>query len=137
MRHRIPSQLLPRALFPVAEVLCPLACACTYEVAPTADPASEIPPATCDTSAAPTWSGTIVPMVETHCVIYRSYVAGGEGTGDYSTCAGLHAKVVDCTLIPSIEWAPDTLAMAPEGDKFSDGDIAIIVRWVNAGVPNN
>lgn len=106
---------------------------CTYDSANSL----EAPSIPCDTAAAPTWSGTIVPIVQAHCALSGCHVPGGEGTGDYNTYAGLRAKVDDGTLIPSIEWGPTAIAMPPEGDKLSDCDIAIIVRWVNAGAPNN
>lgn len=107
---------------------------CTYD---SVTPSLEGPTIPCDTSGAPTWSGTIVPIMQAHCALPGCHVPGGEGTGDYNTWAGLHAKVVDGTLIPSIEWAPNAIAMPAEGAKLSDCDIAIIVRWVNAGAPNN
>ena len=106
---------------------------CTYDVLPPL----EKPAMPCDTTGAPTWSGTITPIMQTHCTLPGCHVPGGQGTGDYTTWGGLHSKVVDGTLIPSIEWAPNAIAMPSGSAKLSDCDIAIIVRWVNAGAPNN
>ncbi|MEO8732973.1 MAG: cytochrome c [Flavobacteriales bacterium] len=107
---------------------------CTYDAV---IPSLEAPTVPCDTTGAPTWSSTILPIMQADCALPGCHVPGGEGTGDYTTYAGLHAKVNDGTLIPSIEWGPTAIAMPPEGNKLSDCDIAIILRWVNAGAPNN
>jgi hypothetical protein len=97
----------------------------------------EGPAVPCDTITPVTYSGTIVPIMQAHCALPGCHVPGGEGTGDYNTYMGLYAKVLDGTLVPSIEWAPDAIAMPPEGDQLQDCDISAIVRWVNAGAPNN
>ena len=133
MRKLSNVSFTPSLILSAVVVLLLAGSGCTYDVLPPL----EKPTLPCDTAGAPTWSGTIVPIMQAHCALPGCHVPGGQGTGDYNTWAGLHAKVVDGTLIPSIEWAPNAIAMPAEGTKLSDCDIAIIVRWVNAGAPNN
>jgi len=133
MLQRPTLQFLLHAWCPAVVVLCLFNTGCTYHALTPTDG----PTLPCDTSGTPTWSGTIVPIMQQHCALSGCHVPGGQGTGDYTTWAGLHAKVVDGTLIPSIEWAPNAIAMPPDAPKLSDCDIAIITRWVNAGAPNN
>lgn len=133
MRKSSFHALIPHLLPSAAMLLLLAGTGCTYDVLPPL----EKPTLPCDTSAAPTWSGTVEPITQEHCALSGCHVPGGDGSGDFTTWAGLHAKVVDGTLIPSIEWAPNAIVMPPVGAKLSDCDIAIIKRWVDAGAPNN
>lgn len=114
-------------------LICAPFMACTYDVASTLEP----PAVLCDTLTAVTYSNTIRPILDAHCAVPGCHVTGGEGTGNFTTYAGIYGQVTSGALIPSIEWAPDAIAMPPQGDPLSDCDIAKIVIWVNAGAPEN
>lgn len=102
---------------------------CTYDV--------EFPEGLCDTTQAVTFSGDVRPIIEANCAISGCHVPGGEGNGDFTTYAGLHARVDDGSLLPSIQRLPGATFMPPYADKLPDCDISKIKRWVEAGAPNN
>lgn len=90
----------------------------------------------CDTSAV-TYSGSVVPILLSRCALPGCHVAGGNGTGDFTTYAGVFSQVQNGNMVPALQRTTGAIPMPPDGSRIPDCDIATIVAWVNAGAPNN
>lgn len=89
----------------------------------------------CDTASV-RYSATIVPIIADNCALAGCHVAGGSGTGDFTTYTGLNSQVANGRLLPSIMQSSGAEAMPPSG-KLPDCAIAQITIWVRQGAPPN
>lgn len=90
----------------------------------------------CDTVNV-TYSGTIAPIVESRCATPGCHVPGGDGTGDFTTYAGLMGQIENNgPLLPSIRQEPDAIPMPVDGSLRSC-EISQFEIWIAAGAPNN
>lgn len=87
----------------------------------------------CDTVNV-TYSGTIVPIVESNCATPGCHVAGGDGTGDFTTYAGLMDQIDN--ILPSIRQEPNAIPMPLEGS-LRACEITQFELWIGEGAPNN
>lgn len=90
----------------------------------------------CDTTAV-TWSLTIVPLLQTHCALPTCHVSGGNGTGNFTTYAGVMTQVDNGKLLKAVQHLPGAIPMPPDGSMIPACDIARLQAWVNAGAEEN
>lgn len=93
-------------------------------------------PEACDTSAV-TYSGRIVPIMQARCALPGCHVQGGNGTGNFTTYAGVLSQVQNGNLVSAVQRTAGAIPMPPDGSMIPACDIAAIVAWVNAGAPEN
>ncbi len=86
----------------------------------------------CDTTAV-SYAADIVPIMQQHCALPDCHVPAGDGTGDFTTYAGLVGQVPDGDLLQSIQHLPGAIPMPPSGNSIPACDIAFVVAWVNGG----
>ena len=88
----------------------------------------------CDTSAV-TYSGTVVPILQTFCYGCHSgsVLSGGVDLSNYNA---VYTQVTNGKLKGSINGYVDYIAM-PLGGQMSECDINQINFWINDGAPNN
>ena len=89
----------------------------------------------CD-SANITFSGTIRSIMNNKCVGCHSG-SSPQGNINYSTYAGVKAKVDDGRLWGAINHLPGYSPMPKGGSKLSDCEIKQFQKWISAGAPNN
>ena len=119
--------LQPLHLFAIV----PLFIACSHDVD------DVLPPLVlCDTSAV-TWSATIVPILQTRCALPTCHVPGGNGTGNFTTYAGVLTHVENGKLLNAVQHLPGALPMPPDGATIPECDIQALVTWVNDGAFEN
>jgi hypothetical protein len=94
------------------------------------------PTAVCDTITV-TYTLTVLPIVQTRCALPECHVAGGNGTGDFTTYAGLRTQADNGHLVPAVQRTPGAIPMPPDGSMIPECDIRAIVAWVNAGALEN
>lgn len=90
----------------------------------------------CDTTAV-SYAADIVPLLQQHCALPECHVPGGDGTGDFTTYAGVLGQVPDGDLLQSIQYLPGAIPMPPSGNSIPACDIAYVIAWVNAGAQEN
>jgi hypothetical protein len=95
-----------------------------------------VPPVVCDTSNV-TWSSTIVPILQTHCAIADCHVTGGDGTGNFTTYAGVMTQVTNGKLANAVQHLPGAIPMPPSGIPIPQCDIEAMVAWINGGAEEN
>lgn len=113
-----------------AAILLLASSGCYYDVE------SDLYPSTFCDSSVTTYSAAIMPIIQSNCATPGCHVAGGTGTGDFTTYDGVRSQVVSARLIPSVQQDAGAIPMPPAG-KLSNCDIGKIVRWVNNGAQNN
>ncbi len=88
----------------------------------------------CDTTSF-TYSGTIAPLMQTHCTgCHNSPSAAGGSLADY---ASVKDAAVNGRLLGDIEHLPGYNAMPLGGNMLDDCQITQIKKWVTAGASNN
>jgi len=93
------------------------------------------PDQVCDTLMI-TYSGTIAPIIDQHCVRCHSAVAPSSGI-PLEGYDHLKAVVDDEVLVGSIKHQDGFVPMPDEAPKLPDCDIHQIEIWVDNGAPNN
>jgi cytochrome c553 len=89
----------------------------------------------CDTTLY-SYSGKIQPLMTTWCV--GCHNASNTGGGyDLSSYAGVVTAITDTRLLGTINHSAGFSAMPKNTSKLSDCDVNAVVKWVNAGYPNN
>lgn len=103
------------------------------EPTPTPTPTPTPPPTMdlCD-SLNVTFSGTVVPLLNANCTTPGCHSAGS-GNGDYTTYAGIKAKVDNGTFKTRVI---DDKNMPPSGP-LSPSDLDKLKCWLEDGAPNN
>lgn len=91
--------------------------------------------AVCDTTNV-TYLTTIKPIISNKCQGCHSSSSAGGGY-DFSTYAGIKARVDDGRLWGSVNYVPGYSAMPKNGIKLSTCELAKIKKWIDAGAPNN
>jgi hypothetical protein len=91
--------------------------------------------ATCDTANV-TYAATIKNLVSNKCQGCHSGSAPGGGI-DFSTYAGVKAKINDGKLWGAVNHMPGFSPMPKGGTKLSTCELAQIKKWIDAGAPNN
>lgn len=104
---------------------------CTHEV-----DERVMPDMPCDTAVV-TWSITIEPLLQTHCALPACHVSGGNGTGDFTTYAGVLSQVSSGKLLKAVQRLPGAIPMPPDGSTIPACDIARLRIWVGMGAPEN
>ncbi len=91
--------------------------------------------AACDTSLA-SFNNKVKPILQANCYACHS---GGSPTGGFNLETHAQVKIVadNGKLAGAITHASGFSAMPKNAAKLSDCDIAIILKWVNAGSPDN
>ena len=87
-----------------------------------------------------TFSGTILPIVETHCSdpLFGSCHEQGSDFGDYSSYDGIKAKVDNGGILARAVLNRDMPPEYSEGPKgLAYCDSREIQEWIKAGAPNN
>ena len=90
---------------------------------------------TCDTSMY-TYSGTVSVILSNNCVGCHNSTTASGGY-DLSTYAGAEVAALNGTLIGTITHAAGYPPMPLNGPMLSDCNITQIMKWINAGAPNN
>ncbi|MBS1567846.1 MAG: hypothetical protein JST45_00245 [Bacteroidetes bacterium] len=89
----------------------------------------------CDTSAI-SFTATVQPILQSNCAVLGCHVAGGQGTGDFTTYAGFKAQVDNGAVLPAIKYEGNGPFMPP-GGMLEPCAIKQIELWIQAGAPNN
>jgi hypothetical protein len=89
-------------------------------------------PVTCDTSAI-TYANDILPIINNSCATSGCHEAGNTAIGDFSTYAGVKAKVDNGTFTNRVLVQKDMPPAAP----LSNCEQAKIQQWINDGALNN
>jgi len=91
----------------------------------------------CDTVNV-TYSSTIEPIMQARCATPACHVASGDGTGDFSTRAGVVASIENGAFLPSIRRSPGAIPMPLlPSDPLRACDIDKIEIWIAEGMPDN
>ena len=90
------------------------------------------PAGTCDTTNV-TWSATVQPIVQGNCAIPGCHVAGGTGTGDFTSYQGVKDKVDNGTFRQEVV-VDGTM---PPDFALSACEIQQLEVWIQAGAPQN
>jgi hypothetical protein len=91
--------------------------------------------AACDTSNV-TFTASIKPIVSNKCQGCHSSSNPGGGY-DFTTYAGVKARVSDGKLWGSVNFVTGYPTMPKNGNKLSTCELAKIKKWIDAGAPNN
>lgn len=91
--------------------------------------------ATCDTSNV-TYSGAIRSIITNKCQGCHSGPSAGGGY-DYTTYAGVKARVNDGSLLGAVNHVPGYSPMPKNGNKLSVCELTQIKKWIDAGAPDN
>lgn len=91
--------------------------------------------ASCDTANV-TYSGSIKTIISNKCQGCHSSTAPSGGY-DFSTYAGLKAKVNDGRLWGAVNHVSGYSPMPKNGNKLSVCELSQIKTWIDAGAPNN
>lgn len=91
----------------------------------------------CDTTAAPTYSGLVKPIVQTNCALSSCHDAGAAGGYNLTTIADLQTMARNGELLNAINHTGSVSPMPKNRTKLDDCTILSITRWVNAGAQNN
>ena len=79
-----------------------------------------------------TYSGTVKPLTDNNCALSGCHAAGS-GNGDFTSYAGLKAKVDNGTFKKRVI---EDKTMPPSGP-LPASDIEKLQCWLNAGAPEN
>lgn len=96
-----------------------------------------LPPATPCNTGEVTWSGTVMPILQTRCALPTCHVVGGNGTGDLTSYGGVLPQVQNGKLLKAVQHLPGAIPMPPDGNMIPACEIAALVEWVNNGAPEN
>lgn len=85
------------------------------------------------------YSGAIEPIIIAKCATPGCHVAGGSGSGDFTTYAGVIAKIQNNgPFLASILMSPDAIPMPPSGSpQLRSCEVRKIELWIAAGAPND
>jgi len=89
----------------------------------------------CDTSLF-TYSGAVQPILALHCTGCHNNTTQNGGI-NLSTYTGVQTVALNGKLAGSINWSTGFVPMPQGGQKLSDCNIEQIMKWINAGAPNN
>ena len=89
----------------------------------------------CDSSQF-TYSGQVIPILQTNCLGCHSGFAIDGGFIPLDTYDGIKEQVNGNFLLPAINHT-GSYPMPKNGNKLSDCKITIIRKWIEAGAPNN
>jgi hypothetical protein len=94
------------------------------------------PDTNCTTAVAPTYSGTVAPIMAQYCNSCHSgaFPSGGVLTDTYSH---LKPYVDNGRLMGSLQWASGYSPMPKNNSKLSNCNINNIQAWITAGALNN
>mgnify|MGYP000911934692 CR=1 FL=1 len=97
------------------------------------------PPGTgsCDTASASTFSGSVLPILNTNCNVCHAGTANAGGGINLDTYNGVKTQATNGKLMGAVRQLPGFISMPQSGGKLSDCNIAILQRWINAGMLNN
>lgn len=112
-------------------LLLPFCMACQHDAEEIVEPI-----VVCDTTNV-TYTLGVLPIVQTRCAITTCHVPGGNGTGDFTTYAGLRTQALNGNLVPAVQRTPGAIPMPPDGSIIPECDVRTIVAWVNAGALEN
>lgn len=92
----------------------------------------------CDTVNV-TYSGAIEPIIIAKCATPGCHVAGGSGSGDFTTYAGVIAKIQNNgPFLASVRSSPDAIPMPPSGStQLRSCEVRKIELWIAAGALND
>ena len=91
--------------------------------------------ASCDTSNV-TYSSSIKNIISNKCQGCHSSTSPAGGY-DFSTYAGVKARINDGKLWGAVNQVAGYSAMPKNGNKLSTCELAKLKIWINAGAPNN
>jgi hypothetical protein len=95
-----------------------------------------MPELLCDTMNV-SFTGDILPIMQSRCAIPACHVAGGNGTGDFTIWSGVRTQVDNGKLIPAINRTVGAIPMPPDGSMIPACDIRMIEAWVNGRAQDN
>lgn len=97
------------------------------------DTTKTVVPSDCDSTKV-LFCNKIKPIITTYCATTNScHVTGGDGTGDFSTYAGVKAKADNSSLKTRVL---ELHSMPPAGStQLSSADTTLISQWLTAGAP--
>ncbi len=81
------------------------------------------------------YSTAIQAIINNSCATPGCHVPGGTGTGDFTSYAGVFAKVSSGSFKARV--IDGTPGFMPASGRLPDVDIQKIQCWLNAGAPNN
>lgn len=78
----------------------------------------------------------IETIIQLNCAVSGCHTAEGAGTGNFSTYAGIKAKVVNGSFK---ERVIEEMSMPPSytGNELSNMELQQLVCWLQAGAPEN
>lgn len=86
----------------------------------------------CDTTNV-TFHANIEPIIQGNCAVSGCHVAGGTGSGIFTTYAGLKTKVNNGSLKRRVLERKDM----PPNSRLNGCQLSLIKIWLDAGAPNN
>ena len=104
---------------------------CYYDKQELLNPGNAI----CDTTTI-TFSGSVNPILMTHCVVCHSGANPPLGV-KLDTYTGVKAQASNGKLFGSINYSPGFSPMPKNSAKLSNCNIAKIRKWISAGALNN
>jgi cytochrome c5 len=107
---------------------------CYYDKAEILYPAGT---STCDTTAASTFNGTVLPILNNNCKACHGAPATAGAGIILDSYAGVKAQVDNGKLMGDLNQTTGFNAMPLGGTKLSNCNLAIIQRWITAGAQNN
>ena len=90
------------------------------------------PDSFCDVSSV-TWTSTIEPLIASQCAIPGCHVPGGDGVGDFTSYAGVKAKVDNGSFQTQVI---EQRSMPPPGG-LPTCELQQVAIWVQDGAPEN
>ncbi|HTK19459.1 MAG TPA: hypothetical protein VL442_08100 [Mucilaginibacter sp.] len=129
-------------IFAILPIMISMIAACYNDNLSELTPASGVPggkgAATCDTSGVMSYSGNVVPVLQTNCGLNNSCHSANNSSGyNLSTYAGVRSVALNGMLNASITWSGTVAPMPQGGSKISSCNIIKIQKWINAGSANN
>ncbi len=93
----------------------------------------------CDTTAAVTYTGSIVPLLESYCLSCHNSGSAANLGGNIvlDTYASVKISATNGQLLGSVKHASGYSQMPKGSTKLSDYQIARIEKWINDGIINN
>jgi len=102
---------------------------CTYEV--------DMPPAPCEITTAISFSGDILPILDTHCNGCHSGGAPSAGL-NLTAHAFVAESALEGSLLERLRLPTTNVRMMPLGGQpLPECDIAMFESWTSAGAPQN
>jgi cytochrome c5 len=129
-------QYMKKLLVPVTVMVAIIAglTGCYYDKAEILYPAGS---STCDTTAASTFNGSVLPILNNNCKSCHGAPAVAGAGIILDSYAGVKAQVDNGKLMGDLNQTAGFNAMPLGGSKLSACDLAIVQRWINAGAQNN